>query len=51
MYAAGRGGIMLSNGNSAAFGSTTYQTDSYKDGAPALLIEVNAVFGGVEIRK
>jgi hypothetical protein len=42
---------MLSNGNSAAFGSTTYQTDSYKDGAPALLIEVNAVFGGVEIRK
>lgn len=45
------GGIVLPNGNSAAFGSTTYQTDSYKDGAPALLIDVSAVFGGVEIKK
>ena len=44
------GGIVLPNGNSAAFGSTIYQSDSYKEGAPALLLDVNAVFGGVEIK-
>ena len=44
------GGIVLPNGNSAAFGSTIYQSDSYKEGSPAILLEANAVFGGIEIK-
>jgi len=44
------GGVMLPNGNTAAFGTTVYQTDSYKEGSPAIEVEANAVFGGIEIR-
>ncbi len=44
------GGVMLPNGNTAAFGTTIYQTDSYKEGSPAIEVEANAVFGGIEIR-
>ncbi|PKL91995.1 MAG: hypothetical protein CVV21_04420 [Candidatus Goldiibacteriota bacterium HGW-Goldbacteria-1] len=44
------GGVMLPNGNTAAFGTTIYVTDSYKEGSPAIEVEANAVFGGIEIR-
>jgi predicted membrane protein len=45
------GGIILPNGNSTAFGSVNYETDSYKEGQPFILLEVNTVFGGTEINK
>jgi predicted membrane protein len=45
------GGVQLPNGNAAAFGTSIYQSDSFKDGEPALLVEVSAVFGGVDIKK
>jgi len=44
------GGITLPNGNSAAFGTNIYQSPSYKEGSPHLLIEANSVFGGIEIK-
>jgi predicted membrane protein len=44
------GGILLPNGNSTAFGTMTYESDSYKEGQPHLELVVNAVFGGVEIK-
>lgn len=44
------GGISMPNGAAAAFGTGVYNSDSYKEGQPHILIEVNAVFGGVEIR-
>ncbi len=45
------GGIVMPNGNTAAFGTSIYQSDSYKEGQPYLNIDVNAVFGGVEIKR
>ncbi len=45
------GGVSLPNGSAAAFGSSAYSTPSYKEGSPAIELEVNAVFGGVEIRQ
>jgi predicted membrane protein len=45
------GGILMPNGNSSVFGTTYYQSESYKDGQPHLEMTVNAVFGGVEIKK
>ena len=44
------GGVSLPNGNAAAFGTNIYQTPSYKEDAPHILIEANAVFGGIEIK-
>lgn len=44
------GGVTLPNGNAAAFGTNVYQSQSYKEGAPHLLIEANSVFGGIEIK-
>jgi hypothetical protein len=44
------GGITLPNGNAAAFGTSVYQSPSYKEGAPHILIEANSVFGGIEIK-
>jgi hypothetical protein len=37
------GGVSLPNGNAAAFGTNTYQSQSYKEGEPHLLI-------GIEIK-
>ena len=45
------GGVSMPNGAAAAFGTGTYTTESYKEGQPHIAIEVNAVFGGVEIRQ
>lgn len=44
------GGVSLPNGAAAAFGTGVYTSDTYKEGQPHIQIEVNAVFGGVEIR-
>lgn len=44
------GGVSLPNGNAAAFGTNVYQTASYKEGEPHILIYANAVFGGIEIK-
>ena len=44
------GGVTLPNGNAAAFGTNTYQSASYKEGSPYILIEANAVFGGIDIK-
>ena len=43
------GGIQLPNGNSVAFGRIDYTTDSFKAEAPHLAIDVDVVFGGIEI--
>ena len=44
------GSMQLPGGNSAVFGTHTYRSAAYKEGAPALLIEANVAFGGVEIK-
>jgi hypothetical protein len=44
------GGVTLPNGNAAAFGTNIYQSPSYKEGSPHILIEANSVFGGIEIK-
>ena len=44
------GGVTLPNGNAAAFGTNIYQSQSYKEGSPHILIEANSVFGGIEIK-
>jgi hypothetical protein len=42
------GGSRMPDGNTVAFGSITYNTDSFKQDLPYLLIESNVVFGGIE---
>lgn len=44
------GGVSLPNGNAAAFGTNIYQSQTYKEGSPHILIEANSVFGGIEIK-
>lgn len=45
------GGIQAPDGNSTAFGNIEYQTDSFRQGEPYILLRVNTVFGGTEINK
>ncbi len=44
------GGVNMPNGTAAAFGTSTYTSDSYKEGQPHIAIDANAVFGGIDIR-
>jgi predicted membrane protein len=41
--------INTPKGSSTAFGTLTYMTDSYREGAPALDIAVKSAFGRVEV--
>jgi predicted membrane protein len=41
----------LPNGNTIAFGSTNYNSENYNASSPLLIIDVNVVFGNVEIRQ
>ncbi len=43
------GGSRMPDGNTVAFGTITYNTDSFKTDAPHFYIESNVVFGGVEV--
>jgi hypothetical protein len=43
------GGISTPGGGSTAFGTVNYATESYKEGEPHLALDVNAVFGNIEI--
>lgn len=42
-------GAELPGGNTAVFGSTSYMSDSYREGAAALRVKVDVVFGGVQV--
>jgi predicted membrane protein len=42
-------GVTLPNGNTTAFGSAFYQTESYDETKPYLLIKANAVFSGLKV--
>ena len=42
--------ISTPKGSSTAFGTLTYNSDSYRPGSPALEIEVNSAFGRVEVQ-
>jgi len=44
------GSVELPGGNSAVFGTQTFRSPSYKESAPALLIDANAAFGSIEVR-
>ncbi len=43
------GGSRMPDGNTVAFGSINYNTDSFKTDAPHFYIELNVVFGGIEV--
>lgn len=43
------GGIKLPNGNTTAFGSTEYSSDQFSTDSTYLNLELNVVFGGMEI--
>jgi hypothetical protein len=43
------GGSRMPDGNTVAFGSITYNTDSFKRDTPHFFIESNVVFGGIEV--
>lgn len=45
------GGVMLPNGNTAAFGESVYTSESFKEDKPYINIEASTVFGGIEIKK
>jgi hypothetical protein len=40
----------MPDGNTVAFGSISYNTDSFKRDAPHFYIESNVVFGGIEVK-
>jgi Cell wall-active antibiotics response 4TMS YvqF len=44
------GGSRMPDGNTVAFGSISYNTDSFKRDTPHFFIESNVVFGGIEVR-
>jgi hypothetical protein len=44
------GGSRMPDGNTVAFGSISYNTDSFKRDAPHFYIESNVVFGGIEVK-
>jgi predicted membrane protein len=43
-------GAELPNGNSAAFGSTTYESPSFNSDNPYLDLRLEVVFGGIEVK-
>ena len=43
-------GANLPNGNSAAFGSTSYESPDFDAGKPYLEIKIEIVFGGCDVR-
>jgi predicted membrane protein len=43
-------GADLPNGNSAVFGSTTYESPTFESSKPFLDLKLEAVFGGVEVK-
>ncbi|MFP4060762.1 MAG: hypothetical protein ACLFUC_09805 [Bacteroidales bacterium] len=45
------GGVKLPNGNTAAFGTTEYKTTAFDSSKPYLFLEIDAVFGGIEVRE
>ncbi len=45
------GGAQLPDGNSGGFGTAKYKSENYDMSENRLLIEVNAVFGGVQIHQ
>lgn len=42
-------GVKLPNGNTVAFGTANYSSETADSSLPLLIIEANAVFGGMEI--
>jgi hypothetical protein len=44
------GGSRMPDGNTVAFGSINYNTDSFKREAPHFYIESDVVFGGIEVK-
>ncbi len=42
-------GAKLPNGNTAAFGTTFYQSENFKEDSNHLFLKVDVVFGGVEV--
>jgi len=45
------GAIEMPGGNASVFGTSSYTSDSYKEGEPHILIGANVVFGAIEIKK
>lgn len=45
------GGVQLPDGNSGGFGSAKYKSETYDTSANRLYIDVNAVFGGVQVHQ
>lgn len=43
-------GADLPNGNSAVFGSTTYESPTFESGNPYLDLKLEVVFGGIEVK-
>ena len=43
-------GTKMPDGNTSAFGSLNYETDTAKRGKAKLIIETNTVFGGLQIK-
>ena len=44
------GGVDLPNGNSSAFGSTSYESPNFNASLPFLDLKLDVIFGGVEIK-
>lgn len=44
-------GTQLPNGNSAVFGTVTYESENFDELKPYLLLKTEVVFGGVDIRR
>lgn len=44
-------GTQLPNGNSAVFGTVTYESENFDELRPYLLLKTEVVFGGVDIRR
>lgn len=45
------GGVQLPDRNSGGFGSARYKSDNYDSSANRLIIEANAVFGGIQVHQ
>jgi len=45
------GSVEAPDGRSVSFGDTVYTSSSYRDGAPALEVRANAVFGRLVVQK
>jgi hypothetical protein len=45
------GGIRLANGNTAAFGTSQYQSETFNPDLPHLFIKAEVVFGGIEVQE